>query len=520
MPTCPRHCRHPFAPVIWAVALVAAAAPLAPAELAVGWAAGDITPPRPVSLQGQRHLRVSRGVRDPLTCTALALESVAAGRATDHVVFVSCDLANVTPELLDALAEHHAGLRTRAVGLDPARIVVNATHTHTGPRVKDTGGELPDGVMRPEEYLAFAAARIAAAVEEAWNGRRPGAASWALAHAAVAHNRRVEYLDPATGRPAAGRTTMYGRTAVADFDAIEGPADSGMPLVCLRRPDGSLTGVIVNLSCPAQETEQLEEVSADFWHEARQELRKALGPDVFVLPQCGAAGDCTSRAVWRTAAEQEMLRRRGGDARREIARRIAAAVADVLPVAAADTDADPVLAHAIRTIDLPQRIVTPEERETSRAAAAAAKTPEAAHWHGRVAARFAEQEAALARGEPTVVPVTVHAVRLGDVAFVTNPFELYGDYGVRIQARSPATLTAVVQLAGRGTAGTYLPTARAVAGAGYSAIVESNLVGPAGGRRLVDESVALVESLWARPTAAAARRESVVEPATAPATSH
>jgi hypothetical protein len=59
-----------------------------------------------------------------------------------------------------------------------------------------------------------------------------------------------------------------------------------------------------------------------------------------------------------------------------------------------------------------------------------------------------------------------------------------------------------------------------VAGAGYSAIVESNLVGPAGGRRLVDESVALVESLWARPTAAAARRESVVEPATAPATSH
>jgi hypothetical protein len=101
------------------------------------------------------------------------------------------------------------------------------------------------------------------------------------------------------------------------------------------------------------------------------------------------------------------------------------------------------------------------------------------------------------------VPVTVHAIRLGDVSIVTNSFEMFGDYGLRFQARSPAMLTCVVQLAGRGTSGTYLPTARAVEGGSYSAVIESNVVGPPGGRLLVDESLRMLEGLWTSPKAAA-----------------
>ena len=69
----------------------------------------------------------------------------------------------------------------------------------------------------------------------------------------------------------------------------------------------------------------------------------------------------------------------------------------------------------------------------------------------------------------------LHVVRLGDVAIATNDFELYTDYGVAMQARSPATQTVVIQLAGGGT---YLPTERAVRGGGYGAIPQSNRVGP------------------------------------------
>lgn len=56
---------------------------------------------------------------------------------------------------------------------------------------------------------------------------------------------------------------------------------------------------------------------------------------------------------------------------------------------------------------------------------------------------------------------TMHALRLGDIAIVTNPFELYQDFVIQMKARSPAEQTFVVQLAGRGAC---LPAAKAVAG--------------------------------------------------------
>jgi hypothetical protein len=78
----------------------------------------------------------------------------------------------------------------------------------------------------------------------------------------------------------------------------------------------------------------------------------------------------------------------------------------------------------------------------------------------------------------------VHVLRLGDIAICTNPFELFTDYGIQMKCRSEALQTFVIQLAGSGT---YLPTDRAVAGGGYSAIVQSNRVGYEGARSWLNE---------------------------------
>ena len=86
-----------------------------------------------------------------------------------------------------------------------------------------------------------------------------------------------------------------------------------------------------------------------------------------------------------------------------------------------------------------------------------------------------------------------HVIRLGDVAIATNDFELFTQYGIQIKSRSPALQTFIIQLAGPGS---YLPTAEAVRGGGYSAIVASSVVGPDGGRVLVDRTVELINSLW------------------------
>ena len=39
----------------------------------IGWASRDVTPDRPVNLLGQFHIRISQGVKDPLTVMALAI---------------------------------------------------------------------------------------------------------------------------------------------------------------------------------------------------------------------------------------------------------------------------------------------------------------------------------------------------------------------------------------------------------------------------------------------------------------
>jgi len=89
--------------------------------------------------------------------------------------------------------------------------------------------------------------------------------------------------------------------------------------------------------------------------------------------------------------------------------------------------------------------------------------------------------------------IELHVVRVGDVAIATNPFELYLDYAVRIQARSRAEQTFLVQLA-NGTNG-YLPTEKAVA-KHYGGLAADNQVGPEGGQRLVDRTIEIIDGLW------------------------
>jgi hypothetical protein len=129
-----------------------------------------------------------------------------------------------------------------------------------------------------------------------------------------------------------------------------------------------------------------------------------------------------------------------------------------LPVARTDVDFNPVFKHTVARVDIP------------------VKDPPAPPFYVC---------------DP-VNPAEFHVLRLGDIAVVTNPFELFTDYGIWMQARSKAILTFVVQTSCHHSG--YLPTARAVRGGGYSA--DQYLVGPEGGRVFVDESVTRVNALW------------------------
>ncbi|MBD3291604.1 MAG: hypothetical protein GF393_01665, partial [Armatimonadia bacterium] len=168
------------------------------AKLKIGWAQADITPDEPVYVIGQFHARVSEGVLDPITATALVLDA-----GDEHVVLVSIDTVAVGQALEEAIAE-------RLDGPSAGALVMNATHTHTAPptRGESFTEENPYGieldVMEAGAYVEFAAGRIADAVNEAWAGRAEGSVAFGLGQAVVGRNRRWVDVN--------GVSTMYGDT--------------------------------------------------------------------------------------------------------------------------------------------------------------------------------------------------------------------------------------------------------------------------------------------------------------------
>ena len=87
----------------------------------------------------------------------------------------------------------------------------------------------------------------------------------------------------------------------------------------------------------------------------------------------------------------------------------------------------------------------------------------------------------------------IHVVRIGDIVLCTNQFEFFTDYGLRIQARSEALQTFVIAFTGPMT---YLPTEKAVKGGGYSAVIQSGVVGPEGGQIVVERTVQLINEMF------------------------
>jgi hypothetical protein len=246
-----------------------------------------------------------------------------------------------------------------------------------------------------------------------------------------------------------------------------------------------LTGMVLNVACPSQESEHLSKISADFWHEVRVEVGKKYGKDVFILPQLAAAADISPHHIWRKEAENEMLKRKGLTRREEIARRIVTAIDEVYPYVQDDIRNELVFRHEYNEIPLPIRRVT--KAEASRSEELSEEYPHQAFWHNAMPERYKHQN------EQPFVQTKVNVIRLGDIVMATNPFELFLDLGIRIKTRSNAMLTFIVQLA-NGSSG-YVPTARAEAGGGYSAIVQSSTVGSEGGQELVEKTVEIINKL-------------------------
>ena len=483
----------------------------------VGWSEKSILKPgKKIALAGQLYERIAKYVESDITATALAIDT-----GDDAAIFVSLDIAKISDELMKSVREIFATLNSE---VDPLKIMINATHVHTAMSIFPGGSNtigilnefMPDGksykplcdksaedVLSVNEALEFVSHQVAYAANEAWQNRKKAGYVNAFGRAAIGFCRRASYND--------GTSQMWGDTNTANFVALEGGNDSGIELIYFFNESKMLTGVVANIACPAQILEHQDFVSSDYWGKAKEYIRKKLGDNIYLLALCGAGGDQCPRDLIRwvhspicdrdphinrpnyieRVADPSMFDLEGC---RLAGKRIANEIISVYEELG-EIKEDAELIHRSYVLDMPLRKVTNEQYADSvrqiEYYMTKNKDKEIFNYEDNAAVYVYAGNINRYRVQQNMetFPIEVHTLRFGDVAFTTNPFELYLDYGNRIKARSKAKQTFIVQLSCGGRS--YLPTEKAEKAGHYSAYVTSGFTGHEGGdiltRKAIDE---------------------------------
>lgn len=493
-------------------------------KIKMGWAEVDITPKKgqKIGLAGQFFERITDEVESPLTLTALTIAS-----DDDYMIICSCDLVCVGDNLNAIVKEKLKAYKE----INPDKVILSAIHTHTSYVytrkslvVTDSAGSfdylkkvIPDDMkyvqlasseesMDPDVALEFIANKIVEAVVSSWNNKDFGYYRNAFGRVAVGMCRRVCYDD--------GSALMWGDTNHPNFTALEGGNDSGMELIFVYDKNKKLTGVVANIACPAQVVEHRSYISSDYWGKVKENLRKEYGNDIFVLGLCSAAGDQCPRDMIRwvnpeSYIDDPNIKRENIIERRQdpsmfdvsglklVGRRISNEIIAVHEELTEEYKDEAILIHETPEVILPLRKVTKAEYknaiemidkfiEKNRGKTINFDDNAAMHIYSGIIGRYEAQKTV------NQFPCEIHIIRFGDVAFATNPFELFLDYGNQIRARSKAKQTFLIQLA-CGSKG-YLPTEKAENGSHYSAYVSSGYTGHVGGDILVRQTLERINS--------------------------
>lgn len=417
-------------------------------------------------LAGQIHRRLCERIRDNLEANLLYLRSDKAA-----LMLVNLDLAGLfTREYVVALQ----GEIERAAHFPASNVLITSTHTHTAP---DTLGLLYDSPPN-ERYLAELRAALAEAASEAASVARPAQLGCATGRAQVGFNRRVCWAD--------GSHSMYGDASRAEFTGLEGPDDPTHTVLLVLDAENRPLALVHNNCCHATCVESETFASADFPGEARRLIREGLGTALPVLYLQGASGDISP---WNLLS---MPQRYDSEMRlREVGLSLAAETLRLTHEMCFTNE--PVLEYAAEELALGVRLPTSEQ--VAHAEAVVAKGEQTAgRWNYVLSLSGILRLHREFKDRPTDC-VPIHAVRIGELAIVTNPCELYCQFGLDIRRRSPAKHMMVAELC-NGFVG-YCPTIYGLLGGGYSGdpIYWCRLE-PAAGYRIVDCSERLVHQIY------------------------
>jgi len=415
-------------------------------------------------IQGASVSQPVTRIRDDLEANALVLHW-----AGQWLLLISCDLAGLEPEFAISYRE----AISVATGVPQRDVIIGGTHTHAGPSIIPTNYRK----LIDHRYLDRLGEWLVEVAVEAVGNLSPAQLGWGQGQAQIGYNRRVCWDD--------GGHTMHGDLHDEHAIGLEGPDDPDQFALFARKEEGEIIAVLHQNTSHPTCFYGADFLSADFPGAARGFLREALG-DIPVLFFNGAFGDISIEdqgAGHKEQREPKMLR---------AAHLLAGETLRLLHETRFHDTVH--LAHAWEDAEIPVRLPDPESLDRARELLARVDAGEEAgaweimnaHGPALLQDRF---------GAAPTDHLAIHAIRLDDTAIITQPCELYCQFGLNIKRRSPAAVTAIFGIADG--YGGYCPTVAAIMGGGYSAdpFYWSRLV-PEGGDLIVDAACRLLKQLW------------------------
>jgi neutral ceramidase len=453
---------------------------LAGSEVRAGVAREVITPELGTPLIGTLRESASGTVEDDLAVTALALSSKSV-----TVLLLACDAVILTPEEANTIRQAIGTL----LAIPLANVLVNVSHSHATPS-PPAFGEYDQGESAErravEAYHKLLVSHCIKAAKQAAESMRPARFGTGVGEVNIAVNRREQLPDG---------TMVLGENQ-------NGLTDPALGVLRVDDLAGDPIAVVVHYAChPDVLGPKTDLISPDFVGAARRIIESLTGATSLFLQ--GAAGDLDPRCGIVLGADGVAEMHRLGTelgceavrvcqeintARRRSHRTSWPSTASVVTgwVYSDIESTSAELAVATRTLAMPLRPLPDVAQARADLAGYEARLaqleadPFSPAWRvtnrGRQWAR--EQLRAVETGAEPRIHLELTAARIGELAIVGIPGEVFVEIGLAIKAASPFQQTMVCGY----TNGLYfyIPTAAAFAQGGYEVESYRNYLRPAG----------------------------------------
>ncbi len=398
--------------------------------LRVGFSEFNITPPVGKLIPGGFEPCItSEPARGKLLATAAAFSADG-----NDLIFVSADTLSLHVNTADRIRKSISD----ATGVPFDRILVAATHTHTGGATDYQLWLCPPDL----EVASMTEDGIVSAAISAYNNM-----SDAMLGTGIGEEKRYSFcrdIRLTDGSIKMNPNRAHPELMVAPIDT----PDHSVNVMRIDSADGAVRGFIVNYANhPDCHAKNKKSFSADFPGALRRGLKRVYGEDVFVLFFNGTAGDINC-IDWMKSTSDSYY---GGT--KNAPEAIGAGLTSTVVQINADikaTDSAPDIAAISKNIVLARRYKSEAD------CAWAKEIAKDMDSHGAMDRAFATEYLESDDDVSPEIDFEIHTLRLGDWAIVGLPSEIFTDIGRRIKTASPFEKTLIFELA-NGTHG-YIAT--------------------------------------------------------------